>query len=141
MFLVPVNRRSSELNRLFDDTLERFFNPAAQGTEALSPALDVTESAQNWSVKLDLPGVAKEDVKISIDGKQVSVEAEIRKDEQRKEGDRVIYRERTVSRYARSFSLPADVDQSESGAKLENGVLTLTLAKKRASQAAQLTVN
>jgi HSP20 family protein len=141
MFLVPVNRRSSELNRLFDDTLERFFNPAPQGSESFSPALDVTESPQNWSVKLDLPGVAKEDVKIAIDGKQVSVEAELRKDEQRKEGDRVIYRERTVSRYARSFSLPADVDQTESGAKLENGVLTLTLAKKRANQAAQLTVS
>jgi HSP20 family protein len=141
MFLVPVTRRNSDLNRLFDDTIERLFNTDAQANEAFSPALDVTESAQTWTVKLDLPGVAKEDVKIAIDGKQVSVEAEVRKNDERKEGDRVVYRERKVSRYARSFTLPAEVDQSESGAKLDSGVLTLTLAKKRATQSAQLQVN
>lgn len=141
MFLVPVTRRNSDLNRLFDDTIERFFNTDAQANEAFSPALDVTESPQSWTVKLDLPGVAKDDVKIAIDGKQVSVEAEVRKNDERKEGDRVVYRERKVARYARSFTLPAEVDQSESGAKLDSGVLTLTLAKKRATQSAQLQVN
>jgi HSP20 family protein len=141
MFLVPVTRRNSDLNRLFDDTIERFFNPGTQAPEAFSPALDVTESPQAWTVKLDLPGVAKEDVKIAIDGKQVSVEAEVRKNDERKEGDRVVYRERKVSRYARSFTLPAEVDQSESGAKLDSGVLTLTLAKKRAAPSAQIQVN
>jgi HSP20 family protein len=141
MFLVPVTRRNSDLNRLFDDTIERFFNPGAQAPEAFSPALDVTESPQSWTVKLDLPGVAKDDVKIAIDGKQVSVEAEVRKSDERKEGERVVYRERKVARYARSFTLPAEVDQSESGAKLDSGVLTLTLAKKRATQSAQLQVN
>lgn len=141
MFLVPVTRRSADLSRLFDDTIERFFSTDVQANEAFSPALDVTESAQNWTVKLDLPGVAKEDVKIAIDGKQVSVEAEVRKNDERKEGDRAVYRERKVARYARSFTLPAEVDQSQSGAKLDSGVLTLTLAKKRATQSAQLQVN
>lgn len=141
MFLVPVNRRSAELSRLFDDTFDRFFNGTPQGADILSPALDVTESPNAWTVKLDLPGVAKDDVKIAIDGKQVSVDAQVRKEDERKEGDKVVYRERTVSRYARSFTLPADVEQGESQAKLDNGVLTLTLAKKRASQASQLTVS
>ncbi len=141
MFLVPVNRRSSELSRLFDDTFDQFFNAATPSTEAFSPALDVTESPQSWTVKLDLPGVSKEDVKIAIDGRQISVEAQVRKDDERKEGDRVVYRERTVSRFARSFTLPADVDQTESAAKLDSGVLTLTLSKKRASQASQIAVN
>ena len=71
----------------------------------------------------------------------MSVEAQVRKDDERKDGDRVVYRERTVSRYARSFTLPAEVDQAESGAKLDRGVLTLTLSKKRASQASQITVS
>jgi HSP20 family protein len=141
MFLVPVNRRSAELSRLFDDTFDRFFNGNTASPESLSPALDVTESPQAWTVKLDLPGVAKEDVKIAIDGRAVSVEAQVRKDDERKEGDRVVYRERTVSRYARSFTLPAEVDQAESGAKLDHGVLTLTLSKRRASQASQITVS
>ncbi|HEY6133864.1 MAG TPA: Hsp20/alpha crystallin family protein [Rubrivivax sp.] len=141
MFLVPVSRRNADLSRLFDDTIDRFFSAGSQASDAFSPALDVTETPQHWSVQVDLPGVAKEDVKIAIDGKHVSVEAEVRKEAARAEGDRLVHRERTVSRYARSFRLPAEVEQSESGAKLDSGVLTLTLAKKRPTQSARLQVN
>ena len=64
-----------------------------------------------------------------------------RKDEEKKDGDRIVYRERSLASYARSFSVAADIDQAESGAKLENGVLTLTLAKRGALASAQITVN
>jgi HSP20 family protein len=141
MFLVPVSRRNADLSRLLDDTIDRFFSNGSAAADAVSPALGVTETPQHWSVQVDLPGVAKEDVKIEIDGKRVSVEAEVRKEAARAEGDRVVHRERTVARYARSFSLPAEVDQSESGAKLDSGVLTLTLAKKRPAQNVKLQVN
>ncbi len=57
------------------------------------------------------------------------------------EGDRVVYRERSVASYARSFTLPQDVNEAESNAKLENGVLTLTLEKKQATPAARITVS
>ena len=133
-----------QLSRLFDDTLERFFGPAAAGTEEAStrsPALDVSESDRAYSVKLEMPGVTKEDVKVSIDGRQVTVLAQSQRQEEKKEGDRVVYRERSVSSYARTFTLAAEVDQVEAGAKLEHGVLTLTLPKRGARTAAQLTVN
>jgi HSP20 family protein len=145
MFLVPLTRNASELSRsferLFDDSFDRFFSPAAQGSNLRSPALDVSESERAYTVKLDLPGVAKEDVKIAIDGRRISVEAQTRKDEEKKEGDRLVYRERSLASYARSFSVAADVDQAESSAKLENGVLTLTLAKRGTPAAARITVN
>jgi HSP20 family protein len=147
MFLVPMTRNASELarsfDRLFDDSFERFFAPAAQNGNGAprSPALDVAESDSAYTVKLDLPGVAKDDVKVSIDGRRVSIEAQTRKDEEKKEGDRVVYRERSVSSFARSFTLAAEVDQAASNAKLDNGVLTLTLAKRNAPAAARLTVD
>ncbi len=146
MFLVPMTRNAElarSFDRLFDDTFERFFAPAAQaGTDvARSPALDVAESERAYTVKLDLPGVAKEDVKVSIDGRRISIEAQTRKEEEKKEGERVVYRERSVSSFARSFTVAAEVDQAESVAKMENGVLTLTLAKRGAAASAQLTVN
>jgi HSP20 family protein len=145
MFLVPMTRSSSELarsfDRLFDDGFDRFFAPAPQNGNPRSPAIDVSESERAYCVKLDLPGVAKEDVKISIDGRRVSVEAQTRKEDEKKEGDRVVYRERSVSSYARSFTLAADIDQAESAAKLENGVLTLTLTKRGAPSAARITVS
>ncbi len=68
MFLVPVSRYTNQdtrqLSRLFDDTLERFFSPVT-GNEAVasrSPALDVAETERAYTVKLEVPGVSKEDV-------------------------------------------------------------------------------
>ena len=144
MFLVPMTRNASELarnfDRLFDDSFDRFLAPSAAGAQR-SPALDVAESDRAYTVKLDLPGVAKEDVKVAIDGRRISVEAQARKDEEKKEGDRIVYRERSLASYARSFTVAAEIDQAESGAKLENGVLTLTLAKRGAPASAQITVS
>lgn len=148
MFLVPMTRQSADLarslDRLFDDDLfGRFFAPA-RSTEAAatrSPALDVSESDQAYTVKLDLPGVGKDDVKISIDGRRVTVEAQTQKVEEKKEGDRVVYSERSSASYARSFTLPQEIDQAASAAKMEHGVLSLTLAKRGAPQASQLTVS
>lgn len=145
MFLVPLSRNASELarsfDRFFDDGFDRFFTPAAQAGGLRSPALDVSESEQAYTVKLDLPGVAKEDVKIAIDGRRISIEAQTRREDEKKEGDRVVYRERSLASYARSFSVAADIDQAESSAKLDNGVLTLTLTKRGTSAAARITVN
>jgi HSP20 family protein len=145
MFLVPLSRNASDLarnfDRLFDDSFDRFFAPAAQGNNLRSPALDVSESERAYTVKLDLPGVAKDDVKIAIDGRRISVEAQTRKDEEKKEGDRVVYRERSLASFARNFSVATDVDQAESSAKLENGVLTLSLVKRGTPAATRITVN
>jgi HSP20 family protein len=141
-----VSRNRSHLvrsfDRLFDDRFERIFanGAAAENDATRSPALDVAESDLAYTVKLDMPGVAKEDVKVSIDGRRVTVEANSRKEEVKNDGDRIVYRERSVSNYARTIKLSAEVEQSASAAKLENGVLTLTLSK-RSPTAAQISVN
>ena len=143
MFIVPVTRDSRQLNRLFDGTLERFFGPVATGeqTTVRSPALDVVESEGSYTVQLEVPGVAKEDVKVSVDGRHVTVQAQSQRAGEKKDGDRIVYRERAVQSYARTFKLPREVDQAEAGAKLEHGVLTLTLPKRGARNAAHLTIN
>ena len=148
MFLVPfspASRSASDfarsIDRFFDDAY--FDRPAARGAEVAprSPALDVAETEGGYSVSLDLPGVAKQDVKIAIDGRRVSVSAQTQHEETQKDGERVIYRERSSASFARSFTLPEEIDQDASQAKLDNGVLALTLAKKRAMAAKQLSVN
>lgn len=147
MFLVPVTRHHQELarslDRLFDDSFERLFNtqPQGEGAGLRTPALDVAETERGYTVTLDLPGVAKEDVRVSIEGRQVSVQASTRRSEEKKEGERVVYRERSAASWARSFTLPQELDQAEAQARLENGVLSLHLPKRAARTAAQITVS
>ena len=156
MFIVPVSRRtalrSTHFDRLFDDALGQFFTqPATDSAPVRRPAVDVSESDAAYIVTLDVPGVTREDVKVSVDGRRVSVVAEARS-EQAKQAPvadataptpssvRVILRERAVASFARSFTLQSEIDQSASQAKLDNGVLTLTLTKRQPATS-QLTVN
>lgn len=158
MFFVPMHRHvhplSRSIDRLFDAALiDRCIASATRAdsgaeanppaTAARSPALAVSESDQAYTVSLEMPGVGKDDIKVAIDGRQVSVEAAAAaaKEIDDKAGDRIIYRERSASNYARRFTLPLEVDQAESAAKMEHGVLTLTLAKRGVTKATQLTVN
>ena len=154
MFIVPVSRRAAvrarHFDRLFDTAFDQLFTqPAADSGPVRQPAIDVSESDSGYVVTLDVPGVTREDVKVSIDGRRVSIVAESRTNEATAEApapdaakntDRVILRERAVASFARSFTLQSEIDQSASQARLENGVLTLTLTKRSASET-QLTVN
>ena len=147
MFLVPMTREAREMarsfDRLFDDTFGGLLGTPAAGkgeVAARSPALDVAESERAYTVKLDMPGVKKEDVKVTVEGRRVSVQAQSETTEEKKEGDRVIYRERSMASYARSFTLPVDVDQAGATAELEEGVLTLELPKRAAATSAQIAI-
>ncbi|MBE7419136.1 MAG: Hsp20/alpha crystallin family protein [Ideonella sp.] len=90
---------------------------------------------------LDLPGVAKDDIEVSVDGRRVSITARTTKTHERKDGDRVLYSERAESSFARSFALPVEVDQEHSSARLEHGVLKLELGKRKAAITARIAVN
>ena len=83
MFLVPIPRTSDWVRSfLFDDSFDRLFaNASTQSALPRSPALDVAESDQAYTVTLDLPGVAKDDVKVSIEGRRVQVQAQTGKSE------------------------------------------------------------
>lgn len=151
MYLVPFTYtrrpavRSAAADRFFDDAFERFFAAPWMGpadSDAVrTPTLDVAETEQAYTASIDLPGVEKKDVSVSIDGRRVSVEANSQRSDERKDGDRVLYRERSAASYSRSFTLPQEVDAQAASAKLDNGVLTLTLPKRGSSAAQRLTVN
>jgi HSP20 family protein len=170
MFVLPLSRTASRavsapqfnriVDRLFDESFDRYFGGAANGTPARTPALDVSETDTAYSVSFDVPGVTREQLKVSIEGRRVSIESvdlpkpvEAAKpvyadasveaapvEAPKVAAPRALYRERSTARYARTVSLPAEVDQSASQAKFENGVLTLTLVKKVPTGAIQLSI-
>jgi HSP20 family protein len=102
--------------------------------------LDVTEDDKSYRVKADVPGVSKEDIKVAIDGSQVSISAEVKKEKEEKKGENVVRSERYYGKQYRSFSLGHDIDQAKAEAKYEAGVLELTLPKKEGTSTKQITV-
>jgi HSP20 family protein len=102
--------------------------------------IDLTENDTTYTVRAEIPGMKKEDVKVQVDGNRVSISAETKQEKEEKEGERVICRERYQGSSYRSFTLGSDVDESKSQAKFENGVLELTLPKKNGKTAKQLDI-
>lgn len=140
---LPGSLRTTVFGNLLDTMLDDFLAPATEGardTSVFSPRLDLTETDKAYVIDADLPGVAKSDLKVSVDGQRVNLEAEVRRDTERKEGETVVHAERIVRKYARSIELPGEVDDANAVAKLENGVLSLVLPKKQAVQSRLLTI-
>ena len=140
MFVFPTATRRvapATLSRAID----HLFSDSHFADEPRVPALDVAESDTAYTLSFDLPGLAKDQLKVTVQGRRVSIEAKPPVAAEAKEGERVLYRERSTAQYARTVSLPAEVDQSTSTARFENGVLTLTLAKRVPTGATQLSIN
>lgn len=129
MFYLTHPRHVTRVLRQFD---------AADTTR--TPALDISEDDKAYSVTVDMPGVAKEAVKVRVEGRRVHIETATAEAAAPTDGSRVLYRERRAASYARSFSLPAEIDQGQSQARFDNGVLTLTLVKHVAENGGQLNV-
>lgn len=102
--------------------------------------IDVSEDDKAYVVKAEMPGVAKDDIKISVDGNQVTISAEVRK-EHDEEGRNMLCSERFYGQLHRSFTLEHPVDEGHADARYENGVLVLTLPKKAGAKSHQLTVH
>jgi len=102
--------------------------------------MDLSEDDKAYTVRAQIPGVKKEDVKVQVDGNRVSISAESKQEKEEKEGERVICRECRQGSSYRSFTLDSAVDESQAQAKYENGILELMLPKKNGSAAKQLEI-
>lgn len=102
--------------------------------------IDVTERDDAYEVRAELPGAKREDISVEIEGSRVAISAKTNAQSERKDGDKLIYSERTSESYARSFELPQAVDSSATVAKFDNGVLVLTLPKKDAPKTRRIEI-
>ena len=82
----------------------------------------------------------KDDIQVTIEGNQVTIAAEVKRESEQKDGERLVRSERYLGAVYRSFVLPVEIDEAASNAKYEDGVLTLTLAKAAAAQPRKLTI-
>jgi HSP20 family protein len=115
--------------------LRRWSRPLALADDVNLPAdirVDVSENDKEYLVSAEIPGANKDDIRVSIDGNYVSISADIKKDKEEKHG-RSLVRETYRGNVSRGFTLATDVDDKAAVAKLENGVLHLTLPKREGS--------
>jgi len=126
----------------FDDLVRGFFlRPMRfERQDPVRAKVDVKEDTNSYIVLAEIPGAKKEDIQVSVDGNQVAISAEIKRQKEEKQGEKTVRSERYYGKVYRSFALAQDVDQEQAQAKYENGVLELKLPKKAAASTRTLTV-
>ena len=137
--------RIDQLGDLVDDLFKGFFvRPVAyegRAGEAMQRMkVDVAESNGAYLVTAELPGVKKDDIQVTIDGSQVTLAAEVKREKEASQDERVLHTERLFGKVSRSFTLPQEVDEAKAEAKFRDGVLELRLPKKAAAQRKQISI-
>jgi HSP20 family protein len=115
-----------------DEAFRSFMRPYRWETPVDAPQIrfDVTESDTAYEVKAEIPGVRKEDIHVEIEGAQVLITAEVKKETEAKKDERMLHSERRYGFTSRMFTLGFEVDRAKAVAKYVDGVLFLTLPKK-----------
>ena len=135
--------RYDPFNELVDDLFKGFFvRPVAFDSRAELPRMKVEVAEKNgtYIVTAELPGVKKEDINVTVDGAQVTLAAEVKREKEAAENDRLLHSERTFGKVTRSFTLPQALDEAKIEAKFRDGVLELALPKKAAPERKRISI-
>jgi len=129
--------RYDPFNELVDDLFKGFFvRPLAfePRAELVRMKLEVAEKNGTYLVTAELPGVRKEDINVTVDGAQVTLAAEVKREKEAAGNDRLLHTERSFGKLTRTFTLPQELDEAKVEAKFRDGILELALPKKAAAQ-------
>src|SRR5579871_2051904 len=142
MQLLKVNGNARNINNVFDELFNEF--PAFSGREWNNwnfPPVNIHETKDAYHLELSVPGRAKEDFKINVDNKLLTVSYE-KKEEKKQEDYKTVKREFSYRSFKRSFNLDENVDANNIQAKYENGLLKLFVPKKEQEKASskQITI-
>jgi HSP20 family protein len=144
-----MGRRLDDFERFFEQMMPRAWFPAmrwprlfAPDVEALAggfPKVDVLDREDEVIVKAELPGVKKEDIRVSLAGNMMTIKGETKREEKEEKGD---YYRCEISRgeFSRMFTLPSDVDETKAKAELHDGVLEITLPKLETAKKREIKV-
>jgi len=130
----PLVGLHHEIDRVFAQALRGFDLPAwpwqteAQGS-LFRPNLDITENEKAYTIKVEMPGVSKDDIQVSVDGDSLIVRGE-KREERVEEEEHYHYSERSYGSFQRVLALPGDADPDDLTAGFRDGILTITIGRK-----------
>lgn len=125
-------------NEDFDDLLEGFWDNSYAPT--FSPKVEINEKEKGYSLKLETPGMKKEDISVEVEGNTLKLRGE-KKEEKKEKNETCFFSERAYGHFERSFKLPENVKPDEIKAHYENGVIELTIPKGVNSKPKTIKVN
>lgn len=134
--------RINVLDNTLDEMLRGFF-VRPMNLDSAAPAqlrIDVSESEGAYTVRAEIPGVKKEDIHVAIEGNQVEISAEVKAEQDVKEGEKLLRSERYYGKVYRAFALGQDIDEAATEARYTDGILELKLAKKASVKAKRITI-
>jgi len=123
----PALSLSDLFDGMFDESI--FARSGRELTGTTWPRVDIVESENDFKLHADLPGLAKEDIKIQVEDGVLTVSGEKKVEKREEKNGRYRHLERSYGAFARSFSLPDNIDTSSVDAHYKDGVLELTLKK------------
>lgn len=140
--------RWSPADDLFDiqDNINKVFGNylSARGGQAKvigwMPPVDITESENEFLIKADIPGMKKEDIKISLDENTLAISGE-RKEEKEEKGKNFVKKEKVFGSFMRSFALPHSVDAKGIKASYKEGVLSVNVPKSEESKPREIKID
>jgi HSP20 family protein len=120
-----------DIERLFDDFSRGFNLPETLSQAAafdIAPSMEISDTEKEVKLSLELPGVIEEDIDVSASGQVITISGEKKSENETKNGD-FFRSERSYGSFSRSLSMPFAIDGDKVNAKLNNGVLTVTIPK------------
>ncbi len=135
------NRTLRNLQREVDTLFDRFFNRTGdEGNSAVwAPQTDLVETDEDFQLRLDVPGMSKEDIDINLQNGTLTVSGE-RTSERTDEGEDYVRVERAFGTFHRTFTLPDAVDHESIEATYEDGVLSVNVPKTEESTRRQIEI-
>ena len=130
-----LHRMRQQLDQLFEDSS----GPYQRVSAGVFPLINLTEDKENYYVRAELPGVKGEELDIQVTGKNLAITGE-RKIAAEEEGAKYHRREREAGSFSRMIGLPGDINSDKVDAKMQNGILTVVVAKAEAAKPKQITV-
>lgn len=137
----PFREMQQQIDRLFEEFST--WQPSVvdlSTSGAINPRCNMSEDSANYYLKVEMPGIAKDQIKVELNNNILSISAE-RKEETRKEDEKQYYAEFSHGSYYRAMTLPNAVDEKKIEATFENGILSLKVPKSEASKPKQIAIH
>jgi len=133
--------RIFNLREDFDDIVKDFFAGFSNinASRGVYPLLDIKEDKSKYTIDVEIPGIEKKDLKISVKKDNLIIQGE-KKEERKKEEESYLRVERSYGNFTRSVKLPTEINQSKITAKYNNGVVKIILPKKEKDKAKEVQV-